>query len=56
MFTEILKLWPVVPAFSAALWHSGFVVAMYGWDLGKKVFVLHYKAVIQERKIGTYSL
>ena len=50
MFTDLSRVWLVVPSISAALWHSGFVFGMYGWDLGKKVFMLHYMAVLQERK------
>ena len=55
MFAEILRAWSVVPAISAAIWHSGFVVGMYGWDLGRKVFILHYISEIQERKRSNYS-
>jgi hypothetical protein len=50
MFTDILRLWSVIPAIAAALWHSGFDSQMYGWDLGKKIFILHYTSAIQERK------
>lgn len=56
MFKEILRLWSFVPAFTAAVWHSGFIGGMYGWDLGRKVFVLHFTAVIQERNSNNYSL
>lgn len=55
MFADMLRIWSVVPAISVALWHSGFLFGMYGWDLGKKVFILHYTAVIRERNSDQYS-
>jgi hypothetical protein len=53
MFTDILRFWSVVPAAATALWHSGFGAGMYGWDLGKKIFVLHYTSAMQERKYNS---
>ena len=35
------------------VWHSGCYFRRFGWDVGKKAFLLRYSALLKSRPAGT---
>jgi len=50
MFIEIFKIWSMLLAMSVGLWHGGNITRRFGWNMGKKAFLLQYCSLLKNHK------
>jgi len=56
MFVEIFRAWSMVLAMSVIIWHSGNITRRYGWNMGKRAFLLQYCSILKNPKSDYYPL